>query len=102
VTLDEVLETRMREIAREEAARPEFVHQRSAEKFVGVSRRQFLRDAHAKHFASTKAGRLIVARTAEVLAHYELRIKTAAAPAANDADAETIAFARVGARRVAP
>jgi hypothetical protein len=96
------LEARIRQIAREEAARPEFLHQRNVEQIAGIPGRQYLRDAHAKRFPSSKERRLLVARTSDVVAYYALRIATAAAPAANDASAETIALARVGCRRVTP
>jgi hypothetical protein len=44
--------------------------------------------------------RLVVARTADVLAHFEQRIRLREVPASNDADPEAIALARVAARRV--
>lgn len=94
-------EADVRRIAREENARPAFVHQRNCAGVVGVPPRQFLRDARAKAFPSTKERRLVMARTADVLAHYELRLSLKASPAQNDHDAEAIAFSRVGARRVA-
>ena len=47
-----------------------------------------------------KERRLIVARTADVSAWLELRMRTAHGAASNDADAESIALSRVGARRV--
>jgi hypothetical protein len=101
VKLDELLEARMREIALEVKTPPAFVHQRNVEAVVGVPRRQFLQDAKARQFPTTKQRRLVFARTADVVAFYELRLRVQASPVANDADAEAIALARVGARRVA-
>jgi hypothetical protein len=93
-------EADVRRIAREEASRPALVHQRSVETVCGVPRRDYLSAAHRGHFPSTKERRLIIARTADVLAYFELRLRTTGAPVANDADPEAVAFARVGARRV--
>ena len=95
------LERRMREIARAESARPEFVHQRIVERVVGIPGRQYLRDARDRRFATAKERRLVIARTADVLEYYGTRIATARPTPSNDANVETIAFARVGARRVA-
>ncbi len=101
MTVQVLDESDVRRIAREEARRPEFVHQRNVEAVVGVPRRTYLRDARASAFPHTREARLILARTDDVVGFYELRIRVKAAPAANDANAETLEFARVGARRVA-
>jgi hypothetical protein len=96
------LEDMVRRIAREEARAPEFVTQRTVEHVVGVESRAYLRGAKAGRFASTKHERLIVARTADVVAYYETRIRLReTAPANNDGDPEAQALARVGARRIA-
>jgi hypothetical protein len=91
----------VRHIVRAELERPALVHQRDVERIVGIPGRQFLRDAHEGRFPSTKERRLILARTADVVAYYAERIAAAQAPSLNEFDAETIEFARVGARRVA-
>jgi hypothetical protein len=100
VTVAVLDEADVRRIAAEVLARPAFVHQRNCAAVVGVPPRQYLRDARAKAFPSTKERRLVLARTAEVLAYYELRLSVKTAPAQNDHDAEATAFSRVGARRV--
>ena len=91
----------VKEIVRAELARPVFCSQRSVEAVVGVPRRQFLRDARAQKFASTKEGRLIVSRTADVIRFYENQIALREAKPQNDHDPEALAFSRVGARRIA-
>jgi hypothetical protein len=78
------------------------VHQRNVEAVIGLPRRDYLDAAHSRKFPSTKERRLIVARTVDVLAYFEQRIALRERAAANDADPEAIAFAKVGARRVAP
>ncbi len=99
--LEKAFEERMREIVRQEAARPEFVHQRTVEAIVGIPRRQYLADARAKCFGSMKEGRLVVARTANVIAYYSARIQIAESQTpANAQDAEARDWGRVGARRV--
>jgi hypothetical protein len=90
----------VRRIVHDEA-RPLFVHQRSAERVLGLPGRDFLRGAHAGHFAWTKERRLIIAKTSDVVAWLERRLAYRDTKPANDEDVETIAFARVGARRVA-
>jgi hypothetical protein len=90
----------VREEVREQAARPAFVTQRSVEQVIGLPRREYLRLAREGAWLSTHERRLVFSRTADVAAYFELKFSTSKAPAANDADAETIAFARVGARRV--
>jgi hypothetical protein len=82
--------------------RPQLVHQRSVEHVVGIPRRQYLADAAARHFPTTKQRRLIVARTADVVGFYEQRIELRDVKPVNDSDPEAIALARVGARRIAP
>jgi hypothetical protein len=97
----DALDARIREIASEVAARPEYVTQRNVKAVVGVEGREFLRLARDEAFPSTKDRRLVIARTVDVLEYYELRLRLArSTPAANDANAEAIAFSRVGARRV--
>lgn len=80
---------------------PLFVTQRTVEIVIGIPPRDYLRAARSKSFASTKERRLIIARTSDVVAWLELRLRTTAGAApANDADPESIALARVRARRV--
>ena len=94
-------EADVRRIVREEQTRPEYVTQRSVEAVVGLARREFTRLARAGEIPTHKERRLIIARTADVIAWIEMRLRVASAPAANlNADPETIALARVGARRV--
>ena len=95
------LEQRMRELAREEAARPALVHQRSVEQWVGLPAREYLRLARAGAFPSTKERRLVVARTEDVLRVFAARLAVAAGQPANAQGDEAATFARVGARRVA-
>jgi hypothetical protein len=94
------LEKRMQEIAEAASARPAFVHQRTVEQHIGLPHRDYLRLARAGAFPSTKERRLVLARYEDVVAYVELRLRASAAPPANDGDAEAIAFAKVGARRV--
>lgn len=90
----------VRRIAQEEAQRPMFINQRTVETVIGLPRRDYLRAAHTGHFAYAKERRLIIARTADVLAWLERRLVHRDVKPANDASAETIALSRVGARRV--
>jgi hypothetical protein len=101
VSLQVLDEADVRRIMREERARPEYVTQRNVEAVIGLPRRAYLRAIHAGHFAHTRQGRLAVARTVDVISFFELRLRAAVAPVANDAGPEAIALARVGARRVA-
>jgi hypothetical protein len=94
-------EADVRRIAREESARPALTTSRNCEAVIGIPPWRFCRDAKAKHFPSYVDHRMVVARTVDALAYYESRIQLAAAPPANDHDPEAVAFARVGARRVA-
>lgn len=95
------LEEMIRRIAREEARPPEFVTQCNVESVVGIKRRTYLRASEAGRWPSTREQRQVIARTADVLAYFELRLRAATASPANDADREAVEFARVGARRVA-
>lgn len=94
------LEELVRRIAREEARPPAFVHQRTSEAVCGLPRREFLRLARAGAFASTRERRLVIARTADVMAYVESRISMREVKPGNDHDAEAVAFSLVGARRV--
>ena len=78
-----------------------YVNQRTVEAIVGLPRRDYLREAAAGSFPTTKVRRLVTARTEDVIAFFEGRMRTARALPANDATPETKALARVGARRVA-
>ena len=51
-------------------------------------------------FPSAKERRLVIARTADVVAWLDRRIMHRAGTPANDASIETLSLARVGARRV--
>jgi hypothetical protein len=85
------------EAAAERLARPTFVSQRTVLAVVGLPARDFLRGARAGAFASSKARRLILARTDDVVAYVDAHhVEPHVAPA-NDFDA---ALARIGARRV--
>jgi hypothetical protein len=90
----------VREIVRAETARPEFLSQRSVEAVVGLPRRDYLRLAREGAYTTTRERRLVIARTADVVAFVEQRIALREAEPENDHDAEAIAFSRVGARRV--
>jgi hypothetical protein len=94
------LEELIRRIAREEARTPEYVTQRNVETVVGLSRRAYLRASLAGRWPNTREQRLVVARTRDVLQYVEQRLALRAAVPANDRDAEAVAFARSGARRV--
>ncbi len=95
------LQNEIRRIAREERARPDFVHQKSVEAVVGLPRRDFLRLSRAKAWASTKNRRLVIARTADVIAYLETHVALRECMPANVVDIETATLARVGARRIA-
>jgi DNA polymerase III alpha subunit len=85
-----------------ELQRPLVVTQRTVEGVVGLPRRDFLRLARAGAFASTRERRLVLARTADVIAYVERHLAQHVhhdAPA-NDAT-EASVLARVGARRIA-
>ena len=91
----------VRRIAREEAQRPEFVQQRTVKAVIGVEHRDYLRDANAGKFPTRKHHRLIIAKTVDVIDYYANDGRPKAKIAvAHDADAQTIALAKVGARRV--
>ncbi len=91
----------VRRIAREEAARPVLVTQRSVEGVCGLPRRDYLRLARAGAWPTTRERRLVVARTVDVLAYVEERLVLRDAKPQNDSDPEAVAFSKVGARRVA-
>ena len=94
-----LLDERIREVVRAELARPAYVTQRSVEAVLGLPRRDYLRLARADVWPSTREGRLIVSRTADVLAYVESRIAIRGAHAGDDS-LEDVMLARVGARRV--
>ena len=94
------LEELVRKIAAEVARRPEFVTQRTVKAVVGLEPRAYLRGSAAGNWATTREQRLVVARTADVLAYFETRLQAREARPANDHDPEAMAFSRVGARRV--
>ncbi|HEY6462553.1 MAG TPA: hypothetical protein VIY73_20430 [Polyangiaceae bacterium] len=97
------LEALVRRVVREEVQPPVFVTQRNVEQVVGLHRREYLAAARRKDFPTTKEGRRVIARTADVIAFYDERIALREAPPVNDAapeDPEAVAFAKVGARRV--
>lgn len=79
--------------------RPDLVHQRSVEDVVGAPRRDYLRIAREGGFPSTKEGRLVIARTVDVCAFFEARMRV---PTPKNADSESKALSRVGLRRVSP
>jgi hypothetical protein len=85
----------------EELARPEYVHQRSVERVVGVPSSAFLAAARAGAFASSKRQRLVYARRVDVVAWLEASARPSAANDVATPD-EARALARVGARRIAP
>lgn len=97
---EKALDERIRRIAREEAMRPAFVHQRNVEAVIGLPRRDFLRLARAAAFPATKERRVVLARTADVLAYVEERIPRRPPARVLPTDDEATALARVGARRV--
>ena len=81
-----------------ELRRPELVSQRTVAAVVGLPAADFLRLSRAGAWPSTKERRLVVARTADVLAIFTLRLAQRAA--VNDAaDPLDAALARVGGRR---
>jgi hypothetical protein len=93
---ESALERRMRAIAREEAPRPEFVHQRNVERWTGMPGHDLLECARARAFDSHKIKRLVYVKTLDVLSFIE-----AHRPATHAADDESVELSRVGARRVA-
>jgi hypothetical protein len=98
---EDAFDERVRKVIREEMQRPEFVHQRTVTLIVGLPRTTYLDLARRKVFPSTKERRLVLARTADVLAHFESRLgRRPSKPAHVPRTPEEIAFARVGARRV--
>jgi hypothetical protein len=96
---EEAFDERIRQIAREEAARPAFVTQRSISEVIGIDRREFLRLCRIGAFPSTRERRLAVARTGDVLAYFDGRLGT---PKAADQSSAEFARSRSGLRRVAP
>jgi hypothetical protein len=84
-------------------ARPELVSQRTVLQIVGVSGVDYLEDARAGGFQSWKVRRLVLSRTADVLAFYA-RASKPSDDVANDTvvtdDAEARALGRYGARRL--
>lgn len=94
------LTAHVRQIVREEMVRPIFVTQQNVEAVLGLPRRDYLTAARAKHFASTKEGRRVVARTEDVCRYLEQRIILRDAKPANLEQGSHLAAA--GWRRVAP
>lgn len=90
----------VRRICREELQRPVVVSQRSIEAVVGLPRRDYLRLARSGAWPTTRERRLVLSRTADVLAWLEHRLSHRDIKPANDASAESLALSRVGARRV--
>ena len=90
----------MRAIVHAEAERPEFVSQRTCERWLSIPSRDFLRAARAGAFLVAKTHRrLLLARTVDVVEWIERH--RVARDAANDpADDLDAALASVGARRV--
>jgi hypothetical protein len=77
--IDERIEARARELAR-----PLLCHQRNCEAIAGVPSREFLRLARDGAFPTAKEKRLVVAKTADVLAYFEMRMRAPSqAPAPN-------------------
>jgi hypothetical protein len=64
----------VRDIVRRETARPEFTHQRNVEAITGLPPRDYLRLCRAGAWPSTKERRLVISRTADVIAYVEQRI----------------------------
>jgi hypothetical protein len=79
-----------------ELQRPELVTQRTCEAVIGIPAGDYLRLSRAGAWPTARERRLVVARTADVLAVYALRLERRAA--ANDADPLDAALARVGGR----
>ena len=98
---DRALDERIRRVVCEALDRPAptFVHQRSVEAICGVPRRAYLDLARSGAFPATKSGRLVLARTADVVAYVEAMLPRQR-DAAHADDAEAAAFAKVHARRV--
>ena len=90
----------VRRLAREvlAEARPAFVSQRTVMAVVGVPPRDYMRLAREGAFPVVKEKRIVLAKTADVVALFEGRLTKRAAPA-NDADELDAALARVGGRR---
>jgi hypothetical protein len=100
MSIEELIDERVRAIVRTELAPPVFCNQRNVETVAGLPRREFLRLARARAFPTTRERRLVIARTVDVLAYVERQIALREALPQNDADPEALALARVGARRV--
>jgi hypothetical protein len=99
---EEALRRLIRAIAREEAARPEHVTQRTVLAVVGLPAIDFLEDARAGAFPSWKVRRLVFAKTVDVVAYLKSHpTKPRDVAAGNGKDAEAAIFAKYGARRVA-
>jgi len=99
--LEREIEAIARRVAREEAARPLYVHQRTVEAVVGLPRRDYIAAAHAGRFPFVKERRMLVARTSDVVGYFETRLASAAPPDGESGGTpEGRALARVGARRV--
>lgn len=81
------------------AAPPICVSQRTSLVVLSVPPRDFLAAARAGEFASSKVGRLVIARTEDVLAWIDLHRVTPRTPVDEGAELDA-ALAAVGARRV--
>lgn len=83
-------------------ARPTHVSQRTVAEVVGMLPGPYLTAARGNAFTSWKQGRLIFARTEDVVGHVESHPtpQRAAKPANDGVDDIDAALARVGARRV--
>jgi hypothetical protein len=90
----------VRETVHREIARPLLISQRNVEQVIGLPRRDYLRLARAGEFPSCRERRLVLARTADVLAVFEKRIAVQSTRPANLEQGSRMAAA--GWKRVAP
>lgn len=91
------LDERIRKVATEIAARPTHVSQRTVGTVCSLPSRDFLAAARAAAFPSSKVGRLVLARTEDVVTWVDSLRRRAPS---TEQDEEDACLAAAGARRV--
>ena len=96
------LDAHVRALVAVAIVRPQFVSQRSVEAIFSIPRREYLRLSRERAWPTHRERRLVIARTEDVARYFDSRIAAHGTKSAvGESNSETIALARVGARRVA-
>lgn len=94
------LDARIAAIVEKCTQRPEYVSQRTVLAVVGIEPRDYLHHARNGAFPSAKVRRVVLARTTDVIAWLDGRVRRARVKPAKALSPRDAALARVGARRV--